>query len=751
MHSPISLALLAILVPLQEPAPGIVRGQVRSEATSSPVPGARVELVGVPGAVVIADSAGRYVLRGVPPGRRTVRASHIDHDGLQVEVLVPAGAEFLLDFVLQVRPVTLPRVTAHALAVRAARDTLGVAPPELEQASIRALESTPGVAELGIAEAVKQFPRGEPVDPADILYVRGTAADLKLMLLDGAPVYAPYHLSGLIRPFEAGLLQSATLYLGGAPARYDGGLSYILELETRAARRSGVHASGSMDVLSAAATVEGPITGGVAYLAGARALHGLGMQYLLSDGFPYGYADALARVDAPVGSYGSVSVTGFWNYESVDLDTAHAGADPARWGNAAASVRYRGALLGGEAELTASHGVFAATMPVGDKRPIVARGQSRRTRLSADYGRDLGAAFLRFGVTHDRLELDQQLEPRGLSGSLSIDVLREVARGDVTGAYVDASFTPTKRLVLRGGLRADAFSLQPGLRLAPRIGATWLPTDRLVVRLTAGRYRQYVSVPEALDERVVWTPNATLRTPLVVARASHVVLGLDREIGYGIRLGLESFVKRFEGLPSHVAPALRSEPPRPNTETEMNVSGVDLWLQRSTGRLQGWLGYSVAWIWADGNGYTLTQAADGRQLVSAGLSGPIGAGGEFEVRLSYGAGLPYTAVPEVATPDPGLSAAAAQFPMAFLSTESPEDVGPVNRLDGEPYLRLDAQVSHTWDTQFRGTRVEVTPYLRVLNALDRRDALFYRSDGDGGLQPVGVLPVVPVLGVAWRF
>jgi len=748
MHSPISLALFAILVPIQDPTPGIVHGQVRSEVTAGPVPGARVELVGVPGAVVVADSAGRYVLRGVPAGRRVVRASHIDHDLIEVVVLVPAGAQVLLDFELPLRPVELPPVTAHALTVRGARDTLGVPPPELEQASIRALESTPGVAELGIADAVKHFPSGEPIDPADILYVRGTAADLKLMLLDGAPVYAPYHLSGLIRPFEAGLLQSATLHMGGAPARYDGGLSYILELETRAARRNGVHASGSMDVLSAAGVVEGPVGSRIGYLAGARALHGFGMQYLLTDGFPYGYAEGLARVDAAVGSHGSISATGFWNHESVDLDTVQSGAEPARWGNAAGSVRYRGAVFGGEAELVASYGVFGATMPVGDKRPILARGQSRRTRLGADFGRGVGAVFLRLGLMHDRLELDQQLEPRGLSGSEAVDGLRQVAQGDVTGAYVDASFTPVRRLVLRGGLRADAFSIEPGVQLAPRIGATWLPTDRLVVRLTAGQYRQFVSVPEALDEHVIWPPAATLSTPLVVARASHVVLGLDREIGYGIRLGLESFLKRFDGLPRDVVPGLHSEPPR--QQAEMDVSGVDLWLQRSTGRVQGWLGYSVAWIQPDENGHGPNRAVDKRHLVSAGLSGPLGGGGEFELRLSYGAGLPYTAVPEVGAPEPALTAAAIQFPSAFITTESPERGRRTPRPDA-PYVRLDAQVSHTWDTRLRGTKVEVTPYLRVLNALDRRDALFYRSDGDEGVRPVGVLPVVPVLGVAWRF
>src|SRR5690606_5250419 len=118
------------------------------------------------------------------------------------------------------------RVTADVLAVRGARDTVAAAAPELSAASIRALEATPGVAELGIAEAARRFPSEEPIDPSEILYVRGAVADLKLVLLDGAPVYAPFHLAGLIAPFETGVLREASLFLGGAPSRYDGGLSY---------------------------------------------------------------------------------------------------------------------------------------------------------------------------------------------------------------------------------------------------------------------------------------------------------------------------------------------------------------------------------------------------------------------------------------------------------------------------------------------------------------------------------------------
>src|SRR5690606_13452448 len=85
------------------------------------------------------------------------------------------------------------------------------------------------------------------------------------------------------------------------------------------------------------------------YMLEARALHGMGTRGLLNEFFPYGYADGLLRVDVDVGAEGVVTVTGVWNEESVDLDTTRSGVDPARWGNAAGAVRYRGDVRGDHA------------------------------------------------------------------------------------------------------------------------------------------------------------------------------------------------------------------------------------------------------------------------------------------------------------------------------------------------------------------------------------------------------------------
>jgi hypothetical protein len=156
------------------------------------------------------------------------------------------------------RPFKLDPVTARVNPLPTGlRDTVSALVPEIGTATVHVLEATPGMAELGLADAAREAPGQEPIDPSDVLFVRGGAADLKLVLLNGAPVYAPFHIGGLINALDPGLLRSATLYLGGAPARYDGGLSYVMDLETRSGRPNLPHLDVGFDMLAARAVTGG--------------------------------------------------------------------------------------------------------------------------------------------------------------------------------------------------------------------------------------------------------------------------------------------------------------------------------------------------------------------------------------------------------------------------------------------------------------------------------------------------------------
>ena len=166
--------------------------------------------------------------------------------------------------------------------------------------------------------------------------MRGSTTDLKLVLLDGAPVYTPFHLGGLLPSFDATTMGGAVLHVGGAPARYDGGLSYILDLRTRRPRRDRLHGGGALDLMSGQASIEGPLGERAGLLLAGRALHDAAALVWGSAGSPYGYADALLRFDAEPAAGHRLGVTAFANHESVFLDLASTlglpGPDAARGG-----------------------------------------------------------------------------------------------------------------------------------------------------------------------------------------------------------------------------------------------------------------------------------------------------------------------------------------------------------------------------------------------------------------------------------
>jgi hypothetical protein len=716
----------------------MVWGQVRSEDTGVPLRFAIVELItrGRHGVAATTDSNGVYVLRDVPSGRRLLRVTHIDHAPNEIEILVVAEKQHNVDFDLEFRPVRLSAVMAEgARGLPTAIDTVAVDVPDLGPAAVRALEGSAGVAELGMQEAARDVPGREPVDPEDVLYVRGGAADLKLVLLNGAPVYAPFHIGGLINALDADVLRAANLYVGGAPARYDGGLSYVMDMETRSGRNVTPHGELGLDMISGRALLEGPIGENVALLFSTRAVHGAGPPNLLGADFPYGYGDALARADFGVGPDHVVTMTGFWNHERVDLDSIGSRPQSASWGNQAGSLRYRGRIASNEVLATFALGHFRTLLPLGGIRPLVSEGTARRMRLGLDLEKPFVGGRFFWGASYERIGFEYRAYEQGMSRYEPI--VSSHADGDVAGLYGEAAFSLVPRVRIRGGLRADLFTGLSMPQLAPRLAATVLLTDHASLTLSGGQYRQYVRAPDQAASSIGVVPDSAASSVLAVAEATHLVLGLAQYFGEGIRLGLDGYFKEFLGLQA-------------DEDAKTHSSGVDLWLRRNTGSFTGWLGYSLSWVWTVREDDRDANSFRGRHLVNAGVAGPIVGRGLFDVRVSYGAGLPYTAIPEPEVASPTFAVMGGE---AMTSgTLAGDASGSLPSEPNEPYVRVDAQVSRPFSGSMWSVDFEFVPYVRIINALNRRDAIFYHYTRDAGqAEPLADLPIVPVFGLEWKF
>ena len=91
------------------------------------------------------------------------------------------------------------------------------------------------------------------------LSVRGGSTDQNLILFDGIPVYNSNHLFGLFSIFNSNVVKSAKLYKGAFPSHYSGRLSSVLDIRTRDGNNQRFSGDISLGLLTAKASIEGPI------------------------------------------------------------------------------------------------------------------------------------------------------------------------------------------------------------------------------------------------------------------------------------------------------------------------------------------------------------------------------------------------------------------------------------------------------------------------------------------------------------
>ena len=101
--------------------------------------------------------------------------------------------------------------------------------------------------------------------------VRGGAADQNLILLDEATLYDSSHLFGFFSVFNPDAIKDLTLYKGAIPARYGGRISSVLDIYQKDGNKKEYHATGGIGLIASRLLLEGPIVKDKAsFLLGGR-------------------------------------------------------------------------------------------------------------------------------------------------------------------------------------------------------------------------------------------------------------------------------------------------------------------------------------------------------------------------------------------------------------------------------------------------------------------------------------------------
>lgn len=764
-------ALLAITLASAAGAQGVIAGRVTDAASSEARAGTGVGVVGTTlGA--IADANGRFVIPNVPAGTVTLRARLFGYRTAERAVTVRDGDTTRVDFALETEAAVLGAIRTQARPVE--RDAFDSRPSVgTVQITARAAEGVPKFGEPDIIRIVQLLPGVEARnDFSTGLNVRGGESDQNLILIDGFPIYNPFHLGGLFSTFIDPTVRDVTLMTGGFPARYGGRLSAVLDVHSTEEVRPGLHGSAELSLLASTGSLGGAFARGRGswMIAGRRTYADKFISAISTNELPYHFRDEQAHLTYAFTPTLKFAATVYDGRDALDADiatfgdsttgaTASGGAFQFGWGNRVFGASLTKTIVGGARggfagwlvgdstvlEQRLSRSIFSTTLDLGGgaltlfNRVADTRAAGTIATHTAAHERSIGYDVASYGITYfaDSKQTGTRvydLSQRPTSGALFIDDLWRV----------------TPSVMVETGVRAEGLTGRRWLGVSPRVSAKYFLTKDFAVTGAVGRFSQWThslareDIPVRLFD--FWLASDA---SLPVSSAWHYVLGSERWLSPTRYARVEGFYKKYANL-------LEGNPQEdPNrrgdefTHADGDSYGVDLLVRQfESGRFSGWISYTYAVASRTSNGQRYFPGHDRRHNLnlvgSWRLSKYL-----FGMRYGYATGTPYTdIVGQIVRRvyDPGLNA----YGTRGGGTQTQFIGGPRNGARLPTTQRLDLDVTRTY--RVRGT--SIAPYLSVVNAYNAKNVFLYVFDytkSPPTRQAISQFPFLPSAGVSIHF
>ncbi len=552
-------------------------GRIVDAQTGERLSGAHVYLTDLK-AGTTTNRDGYFVISTLPPGSYDVRISYLGYETVDTtltagktpgriflsptpiqsgEVLVEAGST------TTERESQLPGMTSVDLA------RLGQFPSFTEPDLFRALQWTPGIRKTGAVSGG--------------LSVRGASPDQNLYLLDGAPVYHPWHAFSLISTFQTGTLKNTNLYRGGFPVEYGGRLASVVDAQMKDGGRRQPAAEAGFGMLSGRFRIEAPLSSTTSFMVSGRRSYVdklIGRTHPVTDErgrrdtlrTGYYFYDTSAKLAHRFNDAHRLTVSYYRGRDNLDLRLPFdLSLDFDSWLRPAdlffeVEQNWENQVLSAQHQYLASENVFVTGTAYYSgyrAREASAVQPTSTASLASDYRVRLHDGGVKVNVEYHHsvshewtagLKVSTLQFESGLDSELrrTASVVQRRQQASNLGAvqvsgYLQDVWTPTPAWTLQPGVRASYFSGGDHFRLAPRLSTRYVVDPRwLVLRGSAGVHVQYL---HRLRDR------HSLAYDLV---SSRWVPSSDRvRPATGVQFGLEARTHPRPGLTLELASHLR--------------------------------------------------------------------------------------------------------------------------------------------------------------------------------------------------
>lgn len=734
------VCMMTIFAPEARAQLSTVAGTV-ADTSGVPIPGVSVVLDDLSGTRTGMSSGldGSFSFGRLRPGTYTLLASHVGYVPVCDTVRVEFNQYHERTLVLTPETTELGVVTVEAEreeAAEARTSRYSIRPAELARLPVPGL--SPDL--MGHLQTIPGIMR--IADTGGQLSVRGGTPTQNLVLVDGMPLYQPFHIIGFYSAIPADIVSNVDVFAGGFGARYGGRISSVMDVTTRNGSKRGVAASVSLASFLSAALLEIPVRRDeVSILLSVResVIERIGPA-VADHAFPFRFGDYFGKFHAFLSQTSSFSATAIRTYDRGAFEPPGGARRTVRWRNEAYGGRY--VFLPPSYPMISQFAIYVSRYD-SDFEGSAGSRSSEVTGINGDISFTylLGPNEVDFGIFARSNSFDYHLgrAPGGSDRSY-------VSEG---GTYLDFHWGVSPRFLTRSGLRVTAFSNEVNASIEPRGEIQWRPggrSGRTVLGAAAGIYRQQIvgltALEDLSDAFIAWTPT---RGRQQIPRSIHAIVSVYRSIGPRTTLRAEGYGKWMTNLASPRYDRLTEELLRLDA-LEGRARGVDVQIRHAGSRFYAAAGYALSSVrytgfvdWPPGAPDVVPTEISFSpphhrvhqiSLSSAVTSGPMA----YRLLWQFGSGRPFTQI----------HGFYRHIPVDEIDRRYHTLTGsPAVAYASEPfggrtpvYHRLDLSA----DRRLTAGATEVVIQLGLVNAYDRRNLFDY--DVLTG-ERVDQLPVIP--------
>ncbi len=471
------------------------------------------------------------------------------------------------------------------------------------------------------------------------IYVRGGGPDQNLIMLDDAVVYNTGHLFGFFSIFNSDAIKNTTLIKGGMPAQYGGRLSSVLDISMKEGNNKQFQMEGGIGLIASRFSIQGPIKKNKAsfILSARRTYIDALVKPAISKtsqfyGSGYYFYDLNAKVNYQFSQKDRLYLSGYFGRDVFDFVNGQRSLNVnIPWGNATGTLRWNHVfnkrLFG---NTTAVYNDYNFTFKAAQNNFTVKLASGIRD-LSLKQDFDL-YPFTGHKVKFGALYTYHRFTPSVVSGQQDSVVFKpnnaQIKYAHEAAVYIQDDWEINDQIKVNAGIRYSMFQ-QVGPFKIYKTDADGNRLDSTVYRngqpiKTYGGFEPRLTVRYALDDEtslkasvtrnlqyihLVSNAGTTLPTDLWVPSTYKVKPQISWLYAAGLfknfkdnmfETSVEVYFKNMENQIEY------AEGYTPNTleDTENFFTfgrgwsyGTELFVNKTKGRLTGWVGYTLSWTW----------------------------------------------------------------------------------------------------------------------------------------------------------